>query len=296
MGGNAALSCPACHGFRQRLRGQKDGHDVWECRRCGALFMPTASTSVALHELYDHYYERARFTTPATVIASLEVLVGSAERFRKTGRWLDVGYGEGSLLNVAERHGWACHGSEVSPHALEYGRRRAWVVTPDPGGDVRFQDGAFDVVTMIELLEHVPEPTRFLAHAARWLRPGGLLYVTTPNAGSLNRRVLGLSWSTVSPPEHLVLWTAVALRRALAPAGFVPFRVRTEGCNPSEILARLRPSRSSGRQVDRNQTALALSEAFSRSPLRRTIKAALNAGLSVSRLGDTIKVWAVRAS
>ena len=296
MGGNAAVSCPACHGFRQRLRGQKDGHGVWECRRCGALFVPTASSSAALHELYDHYYERARFTTPATVIASLEVLVGSAERFRKTGRWLDVGYGEGSLLTVAERHGWACHGSEVSPHALEYGRQRAWVVTPDPGGDVRFQDGAFDVVTMIELLEHVPEPTRFLAHAARWLRPGGLLYVTTPNAGSLNRRVLGLSWSTVSPPEHLVLWTAGALRRALAPAGFVPFRVRTEGCNPSEILARFRPSRSGGPPVDRNQTALALSEAFSRSPLRRSVKAALNAGLSVSRLGDTIKVWAVRAS
>ena len=93
-----------------------------------------------------------------------------------------------------------------------------------------------------------------------------------------------------------MLRTAVALRRALGPAGFVLFRVRTEGCNPSEIFVRLRQSRSAGRPVDRNQTALALSEALSRSPLRRTIKAALNAGLSVSRLGDTIKVWAVRAS
>jgi SAM-dependent methyltransferase len=260
------------------------------------LFVPTAPTSATLHDLYDHYYERARFTTPATVIASLEVLVGSAERFRKTGRWLDIGYGEGSLLTVAERHGWACHGSEVSPHALEYGRQRAWAVTSDPGGDVRFQDAAFDVVTMIELLEHVQEPTRFLAHAAQWLRPGGLLYITTPNAGSLNCRVLGLSWSTVSPPEHLVLWTVGALRRALAPAGFVPFRVRTEGCNPSEILVRLRPSRSRAGPVDRNQTALALSEAFSRTRLRRAMKAVLNSGLSASRLGDTIKVWAVRAS
>jgi SAM-dependent methyltransferase len=169
-------------------------------------------------------------------------------------------------------------------------------VTSDPGGDVRFQDAAFDVVTMIELLEHVQEPTRFLAHAAQWLRPGGLLYITTPNAGSLNCRVLGLSWSTVSPPEHLVLWTVGALRRALAPAGFVPFRVRTEGCNPSEILVRLRPSRSRAGPVDRNQTALALSEAFSRSRLRRAMKAVLNSGLSASRLGDTIKVWAVRAS
>jgi len=291
---DGAVSCPACHGLRRRLRGQKDGHSVWECRGCGVLFVPTAPAGAALHHLYDHYYERARFTTPATVTASLETLVRSAERFRKTGRWFDVGFGEGGLLGVAERHGWACHGTEVAPQALEYGRRRAWVVTTDPGDDVRFRDGAFDVVTMIELLEHVPEPTRFLSDAARWLRPGGLLYVTTPNAGSLNRRVLGLSWSTVSPPEHVVLWTVGALRRALAPAGFVPFRVRTEGCNPSEILARLRPSQNSGLPVDRNQTALALSEALSRSPLRRAMKAAINAGLTASRLGDTIKAWALR--
>ena len=289
----SAVCCPACQGLRQRLRGQKDGHRVWECRGCGALFVLTAPGGAALQHLYGHYYDRARFTTPTTVTASLETLVRSAERFRKTGRWFDVGYGEGGLLSVAERHRWACHGMEVSPQALEYGRRRAWVVTTDPGGDSRFRDGAFDVMTMIELLEHVPDPTRFLSDAARWLRPGGLLYVTTPNAGSLNRRVLGLSWSVVSPPEHVVLWTVGALRRALAWAGLVPFRVRTEGCNPSEMFARLRPR--SGLPVDRNQTALALSEALSRSPLRRSIKVAINAGLSVSRLGDTIKAWAVRA-
>src|SRR5262249_53109765 len=174
---------------------------------------------------YDHYYERARFVTPPTVIASLEALVRSAETFKRTCKWLDIGYGEGGLLAAAERHGWACHGIEVAPHALEYAQQRAWVVTAEPGDDARFRDSTFDVVTMIELVEHVSEPNQFLSNAARWLRPGGLLYVTTPNARSVNRRALGLSWSTVSPPEHVVLWTVESLRWALVRAGLVPFRV-----------------------------------------------------------------------
>src|SRR5262249_49426232 len=143
---------------------------------------------------------------------------------------------------------------------------------------------------------HVSEPNQFLSNAARWLRPGGLLYVTTPNARSVNRRALGLSWSTVSPPEHVVLWTVESLRWALVRAGLVPFRVRTEGCNPSEILDRFRLRRTTGLPLDRNEAALALSEAFSRSRLRRTVKFAINVGLSASRLGDTIKAWAVRGA
>jgi SAM-dependent methyltransferase len=244
-------------------------------------------------ELYNHYYDRATFETGPTAAASLERLVRSAEPFRKTGCWLDLGYGEGALLAIAERHGWACHGSEVSPRALECGRQRGWRVTTDPSGDSRFEPATFDVVSMIEFLEHLGDPIRFLGDAARWLRPGGLLYLTTPNAKSLNARLLGLSWSVVSPPEHIVLWTVRALRRVVTEAGFRVIRVRSEGLNPSEILARIRRA---GKvvAVDRNQSALALSEALSHSAVRRALKWTINAGLSTLRSGDTLKVWAVR--
>jgi SAM-dependent methyltransferase len=225
---------------------------------------------------------------------SLERLVDSAERFRKTGRWLDVGYGGGELLAIAERHGWRCHGIEVSGQALDYGRGRGWAVTPNPSRDPRFEPAAFDVVSMIELLEHVPVPAQVLRDAAGWLRPGGFLYITTPNAASLNGRILGLDWSVVSPPEHIVLWTARALRQALDTSGFRVLRIRTEGLNPSELFARLRRRRGAVALVDRNQSAIALSETLSRGPLRRAVKRAVNAGLSALRLGDTLKVWAVR--
>jgi 2-polyprenyl-3-methyl-5-hydroxy-6-metoxy-1,4-benzoquinol methylase len=256
--------------------------------------METRARHEALDELYDHYYDHAAFELPPVVAASLDRLARSLAPFRVTNRWLDVGYGEGGMLTVAERHGWSCHGVDISPRALEYGAERGWVVAADASNDHRFPAGGFDVVTMIELIEHVTTPDEFFQSAARWLRPGGLLYITTPNASSLNRRVLGLDWSVIAPPEHQMLWSARGLCQALAGAGFVPRWVRTEGLNPSELCARVRPPRTGAPPVSRNQAGLALNEVFSRSPWRRSLKGAINRVLSVLGIGDSLKVWAIR--
>jgi Methyltransferase domain len=287
--------CPACRatGGSRRL-GEKNSYTLFECRRCRAVFSHPWPASAEMRDFYDRYYEQAGFVTAPTAIASLERVVKYAERFRQTGRWLDVGYGEGALLSIVQQRGWSCHGVEVSERVLEYGRGRGWAVTSEPQNDPRFIAGSFDVVTMIEFLEHVIVPGRFLTDGACWLRHGGLLYVTTPNIRSLNGRILGLGWSVVSPPEHLVLWSVPALRAAVTKAGFRVFRMRSEGLNPSEVLALTRRGKS-GKPVDRNQSAIALSEALARTRTRRTLKAAANAGLNVLRLGDTLKLWARRA-
>src|SRR5262249_32162170 len=151
---------------------------------------------------YEQYYDHARFETEQAPAASLGKLAASFEPFRWTGRWLDLGYGEGGLLSAAESLDWRCYGVEISPQSLDYGNRRGWVVSSDADRDPRFPEAGFDVVTMIEFLEHVQDPQSQLSAALRWLRPGGLLYVTTPNADSLNRRCLGLEWSIFKPPEH----------------------------------------------------------------------------------------------
>lgn len=285
--------CPACRESAESRRlGEKHFYTLFKCQSCGAVFPRPAPVSAETRDLYDRYYDRAEFVATPAAVRSLERLVRYAKRCRKTGRWLDVGFGEGALLTIAAQSGWSCYGTEASQRALEYGQAQNWMVTSDPESDPRFEAGSFDVVTMIELLEHVPQPARFLSDAARWLRQGGLLYITTPNVRGLNGRILGLKWSIVSPPEHIVLWTVPALLSALAKAGLQAFRVRAEGFNPGQMLAGTPWRRGETPPVDRNESAVALSEALSRTPARRALKTAINECLSVSRLGDTLKVWA----
>lgn len=286
------MNCPACLDSASHLWATKDGHRLWRCGECGSVFASPEGIQRETAQLYGHYYDRPVGEVTPVVRESLARIVRAAEPYRRTGRWLDIGYGEGAVLSVASEHGWQCHGTEIAPSMLERGRLKGWAVSADTRDGSRFPRGGFDVVTLIETLEHVPEPRTFLADAARLLRPGGLLFLTTPNADSLNRRVLGAAWSVVSPPEHLTLWTARGLVAAARAVGFQVCRLRTEGLNPVEFLARLRPAE--GKPVDRNEAALALNTAFSRSRWTRACKASVNAGLSIVWLGDTLKLWARR--
>jgi 2-polyprenyl-3-methyl-5-hydroxy-6-metoxy-1,4-benzoquinol methylase len=225
---------------------------------------------------------------------SLQKSMVSFEKFRRTGKLLDIGFGEGGLLSVAEKNGWKCFGTELSPQSLKYGAERGWQVSKDAESDSRFPQNGFDVVTLVELIEHVPNPDDFLQTAFSFLRPGGLLYLTTPNTQSINRRWLGVDWTVISPPEHITIWSPAGIKKALTRNNFTPQEIRTEGFNPVEILTRLRSKKEETVAVNRNEAAYALNETFTSSPWRRSVKTAINSALSAFRLGDGIKVWAVK--
>jgi SAM-dependent methyltransferase len=226
----------------------------------------------------------------------LRELVRSFEPYRQSNRLCDLGFGAGTLLEIARQQGWECHGTETSRVALEAGRSRGWnVLHPSELDHAASAPASFDVVTGIEFLEHLPDGGAELERAARLLRPGGLLYLTTPNARSINCRLLGSRWSIVAPPDHRLLWSRAGLYRALRSAGLRPLRARTTGLNPGELLALTRragtPAPSS-----RVEAGYRLNTWVSGSPWRRRAKSAANLLLSALGAGDTLKVWARRPS
>jgi hypothetical protein len=102
--------------------------------------------------------------------------------------------------------------------------------------------------------------------------------------------LLGLQWSVFCPPDHLTIWTARGLRSALSRAGFRCLRIRREGLNPCEILARV--GRRDTAAINRQQAAVNLNSAFSTTPFRKAAKRCVNRVISAAGAGDSIKVWA----
>jgi SAM-dependent methyltransferase len=287
-------TCPACGATRHAEWALREGYTWLACRACGSLFVEPAQLE-AVPGLYDTHYAAPSPPSGATELA-LERVVRAAEPFRSTGRWLDIGFGDGALLSVAAAQGWSPHGTEQATSALQHAAARGFVVASDPAADPRFPPHGFDVVSLVEVLEHVREPGRLMDQACALLRKGGLLYATTPNALSLNRRLLGVGWSIFLAPEHVVIWTPAAIRRSLEERGLRVLRIQTHGLNPTEIKARLRKPAPGRPATSRNEGAFALNEAFSRSPTRRWIKDRINDSLTLLRLGDHLKVYATSVS
>lgn len=100
-----------------------------------------------------------------------------------TGSLIDVGCGDGILLDLLARHfgsSWRIRGFEISQNRAEIARGRGHAVLADASGAVPVEDSSFDVVTSTHVIEHVPDDVRYAAELRRIVRPGGLVYVETP--------------------------------------------------------------------------------------------------------------------
>jgi SAM-dependent methyltransferase len=91
--------------------------------------------------------------------------------------------------------------------------------------DAPFAGETFDVVTMWDVLEHVPRPRAALAQIRRWLKPEGWLLLRTPNAGSLQARFWGRFWAGFDAPRHLVAFDPDTLTAILQAQGFSVRRI-----------------------------------------------------------------------
>ena len=116
--------------------------------------------------------------------------------------------------------GWVAEGLEPDPEAAERARAAGLPVTTASIEDEPFPRGAFDALTMSQVIEHVHDPGAALGACRRLLRPGGLLWLATPNLGGYGHAFYGRDWLGLDPPRHLVLFTRESLVRSVEQAGF----------------------------------------------------------------------------
>ena len=122
---------------------------------------------------------------------------------------------------AVEKAGYEADGIEVSPHAAEQARKRIRGQVAQQGAEepFPFPEGRFDAVTLLDVIEHLPDYRTALANCRRCLRPGGKLFVITLNAHSLARPLLGKRWAWHQDPTHVHMFSARMLREGLEGAG-----------------------------------------------------------------------------
>lgn len=134
------------------------------------------------------------------------------------GRLLEIGPAAGHLLRAAREQGWAVMGVEAAPKFSQIIRRQGLPVHDGTLATLDSDDGVYDVIVMIDVLEHLPDPISDLAHCRRLLRPRGHLVVATCDIGSLAARYYGLRWRQLVL-SHTFYWTERSLSLALEQAG-----------------------------------------------------------------------------
>lgn len=144
-----------------------------------------------------------------------------------SGRLLDVGCNEGRGLAIYRENGWRAEGLEPNAGAAEAARGLGFAVHAGPL-QVFSPEHPYDVVVLSNVLEHSPDPRGMLRRVRALLAPGGRLWVSAPNGGSVLRKIFGRSWINWHVPFHIVQFTRATLGRLLEETGFRVESVRLE--------------------------------------------------------------------
>lgn len=191
--------------LRWYMRAQANGYSN---HRYGGTLRPSSVLGPLTMRLLPHYRRK--------VDREFRYLPRASPGFRL----LDVGFGSGTFLYLAEQAGWVVSGVDTDPVTVENARRRGLDVRRggiDAYGD---QCGEFDAITMNHVIEHVHYPQEFLRSAYSLLKPGGCLYLETPNIEALGRKEFGKYWRGLEPPRHLTIFSWAALEEMLRVLGF----------------------------------------------------------------------------
>ena len=198
-------ACPLCEGASVTLGfANCAAHELWHeplpatiewmrCASCGHVHSRRYWTEAGLVELSRSAAGIAPKRTVWTPV--VERVVTSLGGYRAVAArdtrpvWVDVECGDGALVMTAADYGFAAVGLEVRPHAASRLQELGFTALANEFMQLKFEV-VVDVLSMMDVLEHLPRPRESLRKAAQILRPGGVLVISTPDLTSSRWKVM----------------------------------------------------------------------------------------------------------
>jgi len=156
-------------------------HEIISCQKCGFLFAKPLSNAPAPRYDEEYFGDFIVRDDQNTLIPVYDNILRKAETLSSGRRLLDVGCGTGGFLAAAKNRGWAPRGVDGSYAAIKYvvEKRGIDAYVADLNSFILPKD-AYEFVNSFHVIEHLSNPSHFLAQLHSTLVPGGLLSLALP--------------------------------------------------------------------------------------------------------------------
>jgi len=184
------------------------------------------------------------------------------------------------------------HGTEYTDEAIRICTEKGIHMKQGVLSPANYEAGSFDVLTSFEVIEHINNPVPEIKNFNTLLRPGGAVYITTPNFNSLVRTYVGSAWNVITYPEHLSYYTPHTISRLFRDAGFHRRSMATTGIS----VTRIKTSRKVSDQkfISPQSDDEKMRNRIEGSRSLQLAKQLVNGTLSLLGSGDTIKALFVK--
>jgi SAM-dependent methyltransferase len=196
---------------------------ILKCPSCGLVFADAHLSPDDLLNLYQHKYffgdEYLNYVDDKAFLQkNFSARVQTLRKFSTAGTLFEIGCAYGFFLELAQRH-WQAEGCDISTQACTYAQQHGLNATCGEFLRLPLRENHYDVVALWDTIEHLARPDLYIAKAARLLKSGGVLCVTTGDIGSLMARIRKQHWRLIHPPTHLYYFDQNTLEKLLAKNG-----------------------------------------------------------------------------
>ncbi len=224
------VNCPICNSAATKLFIANDylGPDsfaVEKCSSCGVGF--TSPQPADLNKYYpDDYRQFAKFTRWVMQYLYRRHVHQWIKQLGFAGNALEVGCGNGWMLNALSDQGWKVVGYERNE--IQANRVKAETGHPVRFGDLgAIRDEKFDLILLFNVIEHLPDPVLVLRQCASLLTDRGVLIINAPNLDSWQASFSKAYWAHLDVPRHLFHFSEKSFDVALGKAGLRNTHVTT---------------------------------------------------------------------
>ncbi|MBX3243717.1 MAG: class I SAM-dependent methyltransferase [Acidobacteria bacterium] len=219
-------SCPLCNSASERVFEVKNTW-ILDCQVCGHRFADITADIEHVEKTYDDSYFYDGNAGYADYTIEADMLRKRGRQYAKKiakhvnkGRMLDVGAAAGFILKGFEDEGWSGVGLEPNPSMAEYGKTKLGLNMNIGTLEMFDKNERFDLVSMVQVVGHLFDPSSAFASVKTILSDGGHLLIESWDRASFSARILGKHWHEYSPPSVLHWYSHQSLVTYLSGIGF----------------------------------------------------------------------------
>jgi 2-polyprenyl-3-methyl-5-hydroxy-6-metoxy-1,4-benzoquinol methylase len=237
------VNCNYCGLDNSSLLYIKDGFNIVKCNNCNLVYVNPRLTSKAINDLYDDNYFKGGGFDPSVQyekeflekkdtidlndwdISTLKQMTGETSNINL----LDIGSGMGLFIYKAQKKGFNVKGLELSEFAVNFAKSKGLEAENNSIYNTKLPDNFFHVISMKEVIEHLPDPKNALSIIYKSLKPNGVLFITTGNFNCPERKIKGANWFYFMPMGHIYIFEPITIKNFLKQAGFSKIIITNQG-------------------------------------------------------------------
>ena len=198
----ASEKCLLCNSkdifhFKTDYRGVK----IFKCKKCKIQFLNPLYSDIYLSELYNKYNEHNLDRKDIDILKSRDIKhefnIKQIEKYVSAGKFFSVGCGNGIEIAVALKRGWKPEGYEINSKLVqELSKLYQVQIYSGKFTELQLKKNFYDCVYFNHVIEHTKEPHNYLRRINEILKPGGILYLATPNINGIANKIKEIFYYT----------------------------------------------------------------------------------------------------